>query len=218
MEERIVRVVVSSTFRDMDAEQNHLATHVLPALRRRCADRGIIFIDVDLQWDIPKEVAAVPVCLDGIDRCRPFFVGLLDERYGWALDGGPSITDLEIHHGALDALSSAEHACLFIAPHPTLTPCQQPGPAASVRVILRGEPGLKHSRQRSGVADCLLGQQVGICRRLRLPDGLANLLADLAEVVLYQGQSAEALSRARGSGRGAFETAFPMLAKMCGEH
>jgi hypothetical protein len=42
---------------------------------------------VNLRWGITEEQArrgdVLPICLGEIDRCRPFFLCLLGERYGW---------------------------------------------------------------------------------------------------------------------------------------
>jgi hypothetical protein len=42
---------------------------------------------VDLRWGITDEQKAegqvLPICLAEIKRCRPYFIGLLGERYGW---------------------------------------------------------------------------------------------------------------------------------------
>lgn len=44
------RIFVSSTFRDMHAERDHLARVVFPELRERCAKRWLHLFDVDLLW------------------------------------------------------------------------------------------------------------------------------------------------------------------------
>ncbi len=84
---RVVRVFVSSTFRDMHAERDRLNRFVFPELRSRCAKLGIEFLGIDLRWGVTAEDSrrrgSLNVCLDEIDRARPFFVGLLGERYGW---------------------------------------------------------------------------------------------------------------------------------------
>lgn len=118
---REIRVFVSSTFRDMKAERDYLAKFVFPELRNRCESRGVIWGDVDLRWGITVEAVAegnvLPLCLNEIKRCRPFFIGLLGERYGWIptepdqdlvsahpwLTGyrGASVTELEIVNGVL---------------------------------------------------------------------------------------------------------------------
>ena len=86
-QQRAVRLFVSSTFRDFVAERDRLARFAFPALRRLCEERAVVFTDVDLRWGITEEQAekgeVLPVCLAEIDSSRPFFLGLLGERYGW---------------------------------------------------------------------------------------------------------------------------------------
>ncbi|HLF83472.1 MAG TPA: DUF4062 domain-containing protein, partial [Blastocatellia bacterium] len=119
---KTVRVFISSTFRDMHAERDYLVRFVFPELRERCAKRRLHLVDVDLRWGVTEEEAeqgrVLELCLDEIERCRPFFIGLLGERYGWAppsygvsdeprydwvrrFERGHSITALEIYHGVL---------------------------------------------------------------------------------------------------------------------
>jgi len=88
--QRVVRVFISSTFRDMQEERDILIKKVFPELRRRCRERGVEFVEVDLRWGVTEEQAergeVLPICLAEIDNCRPYFVGLLGERYGWVPD------------------------------------------------------------------------------------------------------------------------------------
>jgi hypothetical protein len=82
-----IRIFISSTFRDMHAERDYLSRQVFPELRSRCQKRGAEFIGLDLRWGVTEEEArregALKICLDEIERCRPFFVCLLGSRYGW---------------------------------------------------------------------------------------------------------------------------------------
>src|SRR5947209_13496613 len=82
-----VRVFISSTFRDMHAERDHLIKVVFPALRERLEKYRIYLDDIDLRWGVTKEQAendqVLDLCLQQIDECRPFFIGILGERYGW---------------------------------------------------------------------------------------------------------------------------------------
>jgi hypothetical protein len=129
---RQMRVFVSSTFRDMRAERDELARHVFPKIRKLCADRRVTFTDVDLRWGITDEQTAagqvLPICLDEIRRCRPYFISLLGDRYGWVprLDGpiletetwlrrneGKSYTELEILHGVLNEPGMVQHAYFY---------------------------------------------------------------------------------------------------------
>ena len=133
--DRQIRLFVSSTFLDMQAERNHLVTVVFPQLRRLCETRGVTWSYVDLRWGVPDEDAAegkvLPICLEIIDRCRPYFIGLLGERYGsvpqsipdelleeeaWLreeLTARKSVTELEALHGALRNPAKARHAYFY---------------------------------------------------------------------------------------------------------
>lgn len=82
-----VRVFISSTFRDMHAERDWLVKRVFPALREKLEPHRVHLVDIDLRWGITEEQAhkdqVLDLCLNTIDECRPFFLGLLGERYGW---------------------------------------------------------------------------------------------------------------------------------------
>ncbi|REK32855.1 MAG: DUF4062 domain-containing protein [Planctomycetota bacterium] len=126
---RTVRVFISSTFRDMHAERDWLVKRVFPALRERLEKHRVHLIDIDLRWGITEQQASndqvLDLCLDQIDECRPFFLGLLGERYGWVpeeLPGeasrhgwtqshtGKSVTELEIRWGVLLRPEMRDHA------------------------------------------------------------------------------------------------------------
>ncbi|MCI0412649.1 DUF4062 domain-containing protein [bacterium] len=101
-----VRVFISSTFRDMHLERDHLVRFVFPELKERCRARRIHLIDVDLRWGVTEKDAqdgkALDICLDEIDTCRPYFIGILGHRYGYIPQGHDhSITAQEIYHGVL---------------------------------------------------------------------------------------------------------------------
>ena len=87
MRSRSVRIFLSSTFRDFGEERDLLVRKVFPALRARLKDRFVELVDVDLRWGITVEEAergeVLPICLAEIDRSRPYFIGMLGERYGW---------------------------------------------------------------------------------------------------------------------------------------
>jgi WD40 repeat protein len=103
---KTVRIFISSTFRDMHAERDHLVRIVFPELKERCRKMHVHVIDVDLRWGVTETDAehgkALDICLDEIDSCRPYFLGLLGHRYGWIPPGEThSITAQEIYHGVL---------------------------------------------------------------------------------------------------------------------
>jgi telomerase protein component 1 len=82
-----IRIFICSTFRDMHAERDQLSRIVFPELRSRCLRRGADCLGVDLRWGVTEEEAeqegALALCLQEVERCRPFFVCLLGGRFGW---------------------------------------------------------------------------------------------------------------------------------------
>lgn len=55
---RVVRVFVSSTFRDMQAERDELVERTFPQLRKLCESRGVTWGEVDLRWGLTDEQKA----------------------------------------------------------------------------------------------------------------------------------------------------------------
>ncbi len=121
-------VFISSTFKDKQAERDHLRDVVFPELERRLRDLRCHLEPIDLRWGVEtvetaeqeqKELLVLKLCLDEIERCRPFLIVILGDRYGWipperrmrsAVDEkgystdvkGKSVTALEIEYGILD--------------------------------------------------------------------------------------------------------------------
>src|SRR5262249_29223765 len=93
MLEKVIRVFVSSTFKDMRQERDVLhSDRVQGKLRRMCESRGFQFQLIDLRWGVSTEAAwhqrTEQLCLEEIRRCRevtprPNFVALVGQRYGW---------------------------------------------------------------------------------------------------------------------------------------
>lgn len=145
-----VYIFISSTFNDMHAERDYLVKRVFPQLADWCEARRLRMVDVDLRWGVTEQDATrnanvVQVCLGRIDECRPFFLCLLGQRYGWvpraadvsaetlarfpgleaAVAEAASVTELEILHaiarpfhpdGRVDGLGSQR--ALFYLRHP----------------------------------------------------------------------------------------------------
>ncbi|KAL3870127.1 hypothetical protein ACJMK2_042738, partial [Sinanodonta woodiana] len=134
-----IRVFVSSTFRDFTREREKIIKKTFREMNQICADHGVFFTYVDLRWGITKEQTmdgkTIAICLQEIDRCRPYFICLLGERFGWcqtrekpdellnnsynyALDNFPplswidqnrydtSVTQLEVMHGVLNDIQN----------------------------------------------------------------------------------------------------------------
>ena len=133
---RTVRIFLSSTFRDFALERDLLVRKIFPELRRKCRERQVTLVDVDLRWGITEQEAqqgkVLPICLAEIDRARPYFIGFLGERYGWVPQetqydlsllveqpwleehrGGKSVTELEILHGVLNNPKMAGRAFFY---------------------------------------------------------------------------------------------------------
>ncbi|MDK9701294.1 MAG: DUF4062 domain-containing protein [bacterium] len=130
---RMIRVFISSTFNDMHEERNELVKFIFPELRKICERRHVTWGEVDLRWGIPDEAKAegkvLPICLEEIKRCRPYFIGILGERYGWIPEtlpfdlvekehwlrkyAGRSVTELEILHGVLENPAMKNHAYFY---------------------------------------------------------------------------------------------------------
>jgi len=55
---RQIRVFVSSTFRDMQAERDYLVKFIFPQLRKLCESRGVTWGEIDLRWGVTDEQAA----------------------------------------------------------------------------------------------------------------------------------------------------------------
>jgi hypothetical protein len=117
-QERKARVFLSSTFRDMRAEREVLATDTFPSLKRKFRARGVEVHEVDLRWGVNEGDATLDICLAAVERSN-WFVGLIGQRYGTTeqdeakIEGlaerypsiregvGRSLTELEILEGVL---------------------------------------------------------------------------------------------------------------------
>jgi tetratricopeptide (TPR) repeat protein len=128
-----IRIFISSTFRDMQEERDELIKYIFPHLKQICLERGVILTDIDLRWGITEEQAekkeVIPICLKEIDNSRPFFIGILGDRYGWVPDQledellfqfpwlnnfrNISVTEMEIRHGVLNNPAVASHALFY---------------------------------------------------------------------------------------------------------
>jgi hypothetical protein len=99
---KTVRVFISSTFRDMQAERDWLVRFVFPKLREELLRYRIHLLDVDLRWGVTGDQDARGVCREVIDECQPRFLCILGGRYGWVPEGqDKSITADEVHYGVL---------------------------------------------------------------------------------------------------------------------
>lgn len=126
MQQENISFFVSSTFNDMHLERDALHLEVMPGIAPLAARQLCSVQLLDLRWGVDtsnldereSSRKVLKVCLDGIDRCHPFMIILLGDRYGWIPDRenvddvitghhlsgdffSRSVTELEIQYGLL---------------------------------------------------------------------------------------------------------------------
>lgn len=87
IENRHIRLFISSTFQDMKDERSYLMTQTFPLLRKLAAERNVTLTELDLRWGITEDEAkngkVVDICLREVENSIPFFIGIIGNRYGW---------------------------------------------------------------------------------------------------------------------------------------
>lgn len=128
LDNRQIRIFISSTFKDMQEERDYLITKVFPLLQAEAEKRDVTVTPLDLRWGITEDDAksgkVLQICLQEIENSQPFFIGIIGNRYGWCppkeefekneilqerwgdwlkrdLDNGLSVTEMEIQYGVL---------------------------------------------------------------------------------------------------------------------
>ena len=196
---RSIRVFISSTFRDMHGERDELVKRVFPQIRKLCESRGVAWAEVDLRWGVTEEQKAegnvLAVCLSEIKNCRPFFIGLIGERYGWVPGeippdlieaepwlgeyAGHSVTDLEILHGVLNDPEMAGHAYFYLRDPKYLDRL----PRGVNRADFASE-GPESAEKLAGLKDRIRSSDFPVREDYRDPHELADLvLSDLRQTV-----------------------------------
>lgn len=121
-------IFISSTFKDMNGERDLVLSRVIPDLQIEAKKYGENVRGIDLRWgvdttDLESDAGSekiLDVCFEEIDRCSPYMLIFLGDRYGWipeesivknALkkhtkdfetdDYAKSVTALEIEYGML---------------------------------------------------------------------------------------------------------------------
>jgi len=138
--DRIVRVFISSTFRDMMKERDYLIKNIFAELKKRCSSLNVEFIEIDLRWGITEEESkqgkVIELCMREIDKCKPYFIGILGGRYGFIpeskdfkeyllsndnythlealVNNNLSITELEIQYGVLKSKETKPYAYFYL--------------------------------------------------------------------------------------------------------
>lgn len=138
-----LKVFISSTFRDLDQERDYLVQKVFPEINDELD--GITISEVDLRWGITdeesREKRVVDLCLQYLYESKPFFVGILGERYGSIiapenvelsplveeaypqvgedLQQGMSVTEIEIINGVFRAAKDNQPKAIFFVKEST---------------------------------------------------------------------------------------------------
>ena len=204
-----VRVFVSSTFLDMQTEREILATRVFPKLRRWCAAEGINarITDVDLRWGVTSADAekglAPGVCLNQVEACKPFFVGLVGGRYGRTVASYEQIApvpDLLTGHHA--DTREARKQCGASAKCFAWLAETAPGKSVTELEMLHGALGVNPSRHSFFYLrdqEALLDTVPRDLKHLFEPESAdkKQQVAELRELIARKGESGEGLLRAR---------------------
>jgi preprotein translocase subunit SecA/nephrocystin-3 len=127
----------------MKNEREVLRREVFPIVQRICEERGVSFFEIDLRWGITKEEAdggqVLSICLEEIDRCRPFLLGIVGGRYGWIDPDAAavirrnerllpllpyancSVTELELRYAVLNRPNGAPRPIALVYQRPAKT-------------------------------------------------------------------------------------------------
>lgn len=138
IDNRTIRVFISSTFQDMQDERTELIRKTFPRLRDLAAQRDVTLTEVDLRWGITKEESefgkVMEICLREVENSIPFFIGIIGNRYGWIpeqkdisnivkerfpkvpeyVERHLSATEIEMQFGVLDRKDVEMNAFFFI--------------------------------------------------------------------------------------------------------
>ncbi len=115
-------IFVSSTFRDMNFERDVLNRRIAPKINHQLQHYNQSVRILDLRWgvdtsELEEQEATdrvLSVCLDAIDKCKPYFVVLIGDRYGYIPAGHSlSVTHMEILRGALEC-TDRDHIYIYL--------------------------------------------------------------------------------------------------------
>lgn len=137
-----IDIFISSTFIDMEVERDIIVNHIIPRLEENLTEYGVDINAVDLRWGIntldtplsdeERNEKILKVCLSEIDRCKPYFIGIVGNRIGWRPNLSqlnnyiaesdwkrcaktlrltrPSVTALELYHALYQSDLELNHA------------------------------------------------------------------------------------------------------------
>ena len=69
---RQIRIFISSTFQDMQAERDYLITKVFPKIQELASERDVALLPLDLRWGITEDESktgkVIQICLQEIEN------------------------------------------------------------------------------------------------------------------------------------------------------
>lgn len=109
---KIFNIFLSSTFADMQIERDYLRKRVFCQLDAELMMRGARLNVIDLRGSEKsgagdQSLRVLYMCLEAVDSCRPRFIGLLGDRYGWVpflVDEDEPSFDPLVHKSVLDVI------------------------------------------------------------------------------------------------------------------
>ena len=79
-ENRQIRIIISSTFRDKMKERDYLTARIFPELRRYCEERDISLFELDLQWGVTQEESETQMAFNiSLDEANSMYNGKIYE-------------------------------------------------------------------------------------------------------------------------------------------
>jgi tetratricopeptide (TPR) repeat protein len=167
-------IFISSTFKDMQAERDYLRSHIFPRLEERLRERHHYFEPIDLRLGVEsaesgteeaRELLVLKVCLDEIQRSRPFLIVILGDRYGWVPPPermqtatrevgfttevrGKSVTALEIEFGVLREHPDQRQRCFLYFRDPLPYDRMPLEVAQQYSDALSSDPGVRGGHQQ----------------------------------------------------------------------
>jgi tetratricopeptide (TPR) repeat protein len=200
---RTFSIFISSTFSDMQAERDHLKNIVFPRVEEELRKKRIRLETVDLRWGVDttsvdedeREATILKVCIEEIERCKPFFIGLLGDRYGWVppeekIDNatlgrklllpnkGKSVTALEIEFGVLAGKEQLNRSVFYLRKP---LPYDKLSPDKAAKYSDQFDPALtpEEQRKRKEALDNLKQQIKSHFNSINLPEKVKPYTANL---------------------------------------
>ncbi|KAL5013818.1 hypothetical protein ScPMuIL_008088 [Solemya velum] len=191
-----IRVFVSSTFKDFSKEREQVI--------KKTFREGVFFTYVDLRWGITTEQTThgktIAICLQEIERCRPYFLCMLGMRFGWSqkqetpdntlqhsydyavenhqtlkwIDDyrfNTSVTQLEVFHGVLNDIPKRRDRSFFYLRAP---PVREEMTEDEFRVCSPESDW--HEERQSGLRDMVRNQGTLNVRDFKYPEEVSEMI------------------------------------------